>query len=280
MKAFAYYKLRYSQKILLAFFVVLLVVSINPAFAANKNSKVGVEQRDEKAELALMSMANFIAKASSFSMKIRSGYDAIQPNGQRIEFGEKRHIYIQRPNHLRVDTKRSDGKQANLTFDGKLLTIVAPNEKVFAQAEKQGSVDEIIVYLTRDFQIPLPLARLLITDFPKQIQNKITTIDYVESSTIFDVMTDHIAIRSTDVDMQMWITKNEQPLPRRIVLTYKNAPGEPQFWAELSEWSISSNIDNEVFNYTLPTGAEKVPLLTPVRSKGSIPAEKGESNES
>ncbi len=66
---------------------------------------------DPEAKAILMEMAEFIAKAPVFSMTLRSSYDAIQEDGQSIEFGEKRHILLQRPDRLRVETERSDGER-------------------------------------------------------------------------------------------------------------------------------------------------------------------------
>ena len=38
--------------------------------------------------------------------------------------------------------------------------------------------------------------------------------------------------------MQLWIARGKEPLPRRVVITYKNAPGQPQFRADLYDWKI------------------------------------------
>ena len=75
--------------------------------------------------------------------------------------------------------------------------------------------------------------------------------------------------------MQVWIAQGEQPLPRRVILTYKNAPGQPQFRADLSEWNLSPKVADNSFTFTPPAGAEQIPFLAPVRQKGSLPVTKG-----
>ncbi|MFY9942197.1 MAG: DUF2092 domain-containing protein, partial [Desulfobacterales bacterium] len=87
--------------------------------------------------------------------------------------------------------------------------------------------------------------------------------------------TDHLAVRSAEVDLQVWITQGDQPLPRRVVLTYKNAPGRPQFRADLSDWDLSPKLAADSFAFTPPAGAEQIPLLAPVRQQGSPPMQKG-----
>jgi len=230
---------------------------------------------DLEAKAILMKMAEFIAKEPAFSVTLRSGYDAIQEDGQYIEFGEKRHILLQRPDRLRVETERSDGERGLVLFDGKQITAFKADDNVYTRVEKPGTVDDALVYLVRDLQFTLPMARLLHTGFPQQIEKKVTAISYVEENTLFDVITDHLAIRSEDVDMQLWVAQGDQPLSRRVILTYKNAPGQPQFRGDFSEWSFAPKVAADSFTFTPPAGAELVPLLAPVRQKGSLPAQKG-----
>lgn len=221
-------------------------------------------------------MANVIAKAPAMSVTIRSGYDAIQEDGQRIEFGEKRRITLLRPDRIRVDVQRSDGDKGQILFDGKTITAFRAEDNVFARVEKNGTIDEILVFMVKDLQMTLPLARMFLTNFPQSLEKQVTSISYVEEDFLFDVPTDHVAARSAEVDLQVWITQGGQPLPRRVVITYKNAEGEPQFWAELSEWNLSPKIAGDTFSFTPPSGAERIPLLAPVRQKGSLPAQEGD----
>lgn len=256
--------------------LVVLIVGVTPAMAAAETPASDVVEQDPEAKEILMKMAGFLAEAPAFSMTLRSSYDAIQENGQSIEFGEQRRILLQRPDRLRVETQRSDGEQALLLFDGKQIIAFKADDNVYVRVEKTGTVDDALVYAVRDLQFILPMARLLHTGFPQQIEKRLTAISYVEENTLFDVVTDHLAIRSEDVDIQLWVTQGDQPLLRRIVLTYKNAPGQPQFRGEFSEWSFSPEINTDSFSFTPPADAEQVPLIARVRQKGSLPAQEGD----
>ena len=249
---------------------VILTLGVTPVLAEETTAELDLEAR-----AILMEMAEFIAKAPVFSMTLRSSYDAIQEDGQYIEFGEKRHILLQRPDRLRVESERSDGERGLVLFDGKKITGFKADDNVFAQVEKPGTVDDTLVYLVRDLQFTLPLARMLHSGFAQQLDKKITAISFVEEDFLFDVVTDHLAIRSEDVDMQLWVAQGDEPLPRRIVLTYKNAPGQPQFRGDFTEWSIAPKIAADSFTFTPPADAEQVPVIARVREKGSIPAQKG-----
>ncbi len=252
-----------------------LVIALTFGVTLVPAEEAPVEQ-DPEARAILMKMAEFIAKAPAFSMTLRSSYDAIQEDGQYIEFGEKRQILLQRPDRLRVEVERSDGEQALIVFDAKGVTVFKADDNVYTQVEKPGTVDEILVYLVRDLQFTLPMARLLHTGFAQQLDKKITAISYVEENSLFDVVTDHLAIRSEGVDMQLWVAQGDEPLPRRIVLTYMNAPGQPQFRGDFTEWSLSPKVAADSFTFTPPADAEKIPLIARARQKGSLPAQKGD----
>ncbi|MBV8173453.1 MAG: DUF2092 domain-containing protein, partial [Verrucomicrobia bacterium] len=63
------------------------------------------------------------------------------------------------------------------------------------------------------------------------------------------------------VDFQVWVAQGNQPLPRRIVITYKDEPGQPQFWAHLSNWNLAPVISDALFAFTPPNGADRVQFL-------------------
>jgi hypothetical protein len=71
--------------------------------------------------------------------------------------------------------------------------------------------------------------------------------------------------------MQLWIAKSPEPLPRRVVITYKNAPGEPQFRADLDEWSVPAQLDAAAFAFVPPANAEQIMYLAP-RPPKDVPA--------
>jgi len=115
---------------------VVLALVAAPTLAADNATDTAATQQDLEAGRILYEMANVIAKAPAMSVTIRSGYDAIQEDGQRIEFGEKRRITLQRPDRVRVEVQRSDGDKGQILFDGKTITVFRAADNVFARVEK------------------------------------------------------------------------------------------------------------------------------------------------
>ena len=73
----------------------------------------------------------------------------MQDSGQKIEFGETRQIVLRRPDHLRIDATKRDGSKSVFLFDGKDITVVHPQENVYATVAKPGSVDEAMTYFVQ-----------------------------------------------------------------------------------------------------------------------------------
>jgi len=221
-------------------------------------------QEPTEAKDLLLRMANYLAKAQKFTVAMTDNYDTFQASGQKIEFGEKRNITVSRPNGLRVDLEESNGEKHVFLYDGKDMTVFNPSQNVYAQAAKAGGIDEAVVYLLKDLHMRLPLAALLLSRFPAEIESRTQTLDYVEKTTIHGVPTHHLAGRTETVDYQVWIPEGTQPLPLRIVLTYKNAEGQPQFSAQFSDWNLSPTVSASEFSFTPPAGSRKIAFAAQV----------------
>ena len=244
----------------------ILIIMITFVFVAGS-------ARAAEEEKQLMDMAKKIAEAKQFSVSMHMGYDAVQESGQKIEFSEMRKVLVSRPNHMRVDAQLSDGKTKGLIFDGKIITLFDNDENVYSQTERPGDLDGAIRYAVAIMGVRFPLARMLVTTFPTELQKLSGDVDYVEQNTLGAVPTDHIADSTEGVDYQIWIAKDS--LPRRVKLTYKNKPGQPQFWAEFTDWNMKPKISSSNFTFTPPKGAEKIQSIVPAAGTKSVSKAKG-----
>jgi hypothetical protein len=71
----------------------------------------------------------------------------------------------------------------------------------------------------------------------------------------------HVAFRTSDRDIQVWIERGDRPLPVRLVITYIADEGTPQFWAQFLTWEIGVETPDELFTYVPPDGAERLDFL-------------------
>jgi hypothetical protein len=221
-------------------------------------AKQPVTESQRRAKELLAAMANHLAGLPSLSVSFRDGYDVVQSTGQKVEFGETRRITLARPNQLRVEEITSDGRRDLALFDGKNITVFDGDSNVYARTPQPGTVDDALVYFVRDLRMRMPLARLLSSRLPSEWPKRVTTVDYVESAEIDGLKTHHIAGRTDAVDFQYWIMDGPQPLPLRVVLTYVREPGQPQFWANFSDWSTSPQLTKSTFVFAPSADAKQI----------------------
>jgi hypothetical protein len=210
------------------------------------------------ARAILMRMADYLSQVPAFSVRIDSSYDVVQASGQKIEFGERRQLILSRPNRLRVDTERSDGHRTAAVFSGTELVLMDVSGNAYASAPQPGALDDSILHLVSDLRMRLPLAMLLMKRLPVEFERRVRSVDYVEKAVLFGTPAHHLAARGETVDMQVWVSDSAQPLPLRVVLTYKDEPGQPEFRAQFADWNVAPAISESTFRAQIPAGAQKV----------------------
>ncbi len=235
-------------------------VAAHPAPMASLPASQATVEPQGDARALLMRMADFLSKTPRFSVSIRNGYDVLQESGQKIEFGESRKLTVSRPDRLRAEVEQSDGDRNMILFDGATITAFDATQNVYAQTARSGGIDGMIIYFLKDLHMRLPLAMLLVSRLPDEFERRTQSVDYVEKTALYGTPAHHLAGRTDTVDYQIWVAEGSQPLPLRVVLTYKNAEGQPQFRAQLSDWNLAPEVTESMFAFTPPLGSEKIPF--------------------
>ena len=236
----------------------LLIALVVPRVASSE---------ENRAATRLEAMARFLAKSRRLGVTVDCAYDVVQDSGQKIEFGERRELTLRRPDRARIDVARRDGSRRGLLFDGTQLTAFDVDQKVYATVPKPGTVDAAFAYFTDDLNMRLPLRELFAADFPQELKRVVGTASLVGEETLAGVATDHVAFRDDTADVQLWIRRDGDPLPQRIVITYRLAVGMPQFAADFSGWNFEPAAPDSLFSFTPAAGAEQIPILAPEHGK-------------
>lgn len=203
-------------------------------------------------------MVDFISQSQRFSVTIDIGFDVVQDDGQKIEFGETRKILLDRPDHLRVEETKRNGSMSEIVFDGKTIMVYYAKDNVYATADRPGTLDDAVSYFVNDLGMRLPLSQLIDRQMAANLPSQIRSAAYVEQSSIAGVPCDQIALRGEDADMQLWVAQGDEPLPQHVVITYKRLDGRPQFWAQFADWNMKPKVSDKLFSVTPPEGAVKI----------------------
>jgi hypothetical protein len=226
----------------------------------------------------LRSMGELLAKTQRMSVTVRAAYDSVQKSGQKVEWNEVRTLTLSRPDRLRMEAEKSNGSRSLVVFDGKGISTFDEAAHVYAQVPQPGGVDETLVYFVRDLHMRLPLAVLFVSRVATELDRRVKSVEYVETTGILGGgLAHHLVGRTDTVNFQIWIAAGDQPLPQRIVLTYRNAPGQPEFRGQFSAWNLAPELADSLFTFTPPPDTKKIPFAAALPQFG--PAKPGASTK-
>ncbi len=247
-----------TLRIIFSLMFILLIV-VTPVRAQTPG--IDDSDIDQNAMAILKKSADFLSKTQRLSVTVDIGYDAVQDDGEKIEFGSVRNITIVRPNKARFDITERDGDKNGFIFDGNQIFVFSGGQNVYASAQKTGTIDEAFDYFTNQLDMALPPSQLFDSNFLAELNELITSLRIVDEQTIAGVLCDHLAGTTENVDLQLWIAKGDKPLPERYYIIYKQREGEPQFRAQFSNWNLSPKVSDSLFAFTPPKGIEKIPFV-------------------
>jgi hypothetical protein len=217
-----------------------------------------IEFMTQDAAQSVMRAAQFLGDQTRFRVTAEISYDVVQNDGRLLEFGARREITINRPNHVHMKITRRDGETRALYFDGSTISIDLAEHQAYVRESRPGTLYAALEHLANDLGIPVPLANLLSENFAAPLERRIAAGYYVGPAILDGRRCEHLAFRLPDVDVQLWIEEGERPLAARIVITHKLAPGNPQFRATLKDWDLGLETPEALFQFEPPEGSEKL----------------------
>ncbi len=245
-----------------------------------RRARIEVMTRD--AIGSLQRAGDFLAAQKSFRVEADLSFDVMQSNGYMLEFGGTREITLRRPDRLRLEASRRDGKSSVLYFDGKTISVDLPGHQAFVREEYSGTVYAAIDRLVDELGVPAPLEDLLSENFASAVVDRIESGFYVGPAEIEGRPSEHLAFRLRDVDVQLWIEEGERPLIRRIMIIYRRAKGRPQFRATLRHWDLSPKTSESLFRFRPKPESERLrvgSVAVPERINGQPGNTGGEESE-
>ncbi len=175
---------------------------------------------EAEATQLLRRSTDYLAAMKQFRIDTDATIEAVLPGGQKLQYGQRVAITVQRPNRLRAERI---GELINQTFyyDGKALSVNLPDLKYYAMADAPATLETMLDFARDKLQIIAPGADLIYKDAFERLTQGLTSAFVVGKSVVGGVRCDHIAFRNAEVDWQIWIEEGAKPLPRKFVVTSK-----------------------------------------------------------
>ena len=217
---------------------------------------------DEDADRILREMGDYLRTASEYTFRADIAYDEIVDD-QMILFGGVAEIALQRgPDRLNVELD-SDVLRRRLVFDGKTIAMHNISRNLYAVTEVPS---EIGLALDRFFEVfgsSVPVADFVYPDPYRTLSENVETGYVVGEHPVNGIRCHHLAFTQETIDWQIWVEAGPRPVPRKLVITYREEPGSPQYIVELSEWNFEPRLSEHYFTFRPPDGANEIEFLPP-----------------
>jgi hypothetical protein len=212
---------------------------------------------EARAEQELKKMGEFLAGLPHFALEAEETFDEL-PDGQlRRQLTNVRRVAVERPNHLAADATGDTLSRASW-YDGRTVTVLDKEHNVYATIEAPGTIDATFDKLTDEYGVVLPLVDLLYSDPYAVLMAGVTYGRYLGLHQAAGVACHHLAFSQDTIEWQIWIDAGEKPLPRKLVITYVQEPGEPQYSAVIRRWNLDAKVPDGLFTFEVPEGAQKI----------------------
>jgi len=212
---------------------------------------------DPEADTVLHRLSDHNKQVKAAIFRLTDTIDDVQADGRKLQFAHVRELTAVRPDKLKVETT-GDVTSRTLWKDGKTLTVLERDKNVYAQIPDPGTIDEAIDVLQEKYNMSLPASDLLSADVYKTMTEGCQAINYVGLGYVGEEKCHHLAFTRDNIDWQMWISVGDKPSARKMVITYKRLPGQPQYTLQLLKVEDSAKINDAVFACQIPKGAEKI----------------------
>jgi hypothetical protein len=253
--------------------IALLVgVTVPTAHAANQ-AKPTIS---EEASAALLRMGQTL-RAEQFSFQARTIRVYSEANGEPLHVVHTMKVTVRRPNRLLAEVTGDDGSN-KLAFDGKTLTIYSAQDKKYAtlSVPEGTTIDGMLKEAIGRYGIDFPLADFLSEAPNKAFLSGVTSGRVVNTVTIDGAPHDHLFFsQPPGIELELWLPKTDQAPPRRLIVTYRFLPGQPNLITEFSDWNFNIHPTDAEFVFQPPADAVQVALKPPVPSPATASKAKG-----
>jgi hypothetical protein len=210
-----------------------------------------------EADDALRRMGQLLSETESFRFDAHITQDLPLSAGLKMQMYQHRSVIVSRPGKICV-VSDGDMDMNTASFNNGALTIFDPLRGVYTKIEGPKDIDGILDHLALERGFVLPLADLLVSDPYASATERVNLGLYLGEHRVREHTCHHLAFRQEGIDWQIWIDAGETPVPRKLLITFTDLAGQPQWTAELDSWDLSPELAEGVFDYEPPANAVEV----------------------
>jgi hypothetical protein len=212
---------------------------------------------DPRADALVRQMSAHLARASAFALEAEELYDEVPEHSPRRQLANVRHVALRRPDRLAGDAS-GDAVNRSFWYDGQSFAALDKEQHVWASGQVPPTIDEALDWVFEQTGTVVPLADFLYADPYQRLMPSVQRGVYLGVHDVAGVPSHHLAFEQATIDWQLWIDAGPEPLPRKLVITYKAEDEVPQYTVTLRKWNLAATLPDALFMFMPPPGATRV----------------------
>ena len=215
---------------------------------------------DPRADELVRQMSERLARAGAFALEAEEVYDEVPDQSPRRQLTNLRRVAMRRPDRLAGDTS-GDAMNRTFWYDGKVFSALDKEQNVWASGAVPPTVDKALDWVFDQTGTVIPLGDFLYADVYARLMGDVQRGVYLGIHEAAGVPCHHLSFEQATIDWQIWIDAGREPLPRKLVITYKTEDEVPQYSVTIRKWNLQAKLPDALFVFSPPEGATKVEVV-------------------
>jgi hypothetical protein len=215
---------------------------------------------DPRADQFVRQMSERLARAGAFALEAEEVYDDVPDQGPRRQLTNLRRVAMRRPDRLVGDTS-GDAMNRTFWYDGKVFSALDKEQNVWASGAVPPTVDKALDWVFEQTSTVIPLGDFLYADVYSRLMSDVQRGVYLGIHEAAGVPCHHLSFEQATIDWQIWIDAGREPLPRKLVITYKTEDEVPQYAVTIRKWNLQATLPDALFAFSPPEGAARVEVV-------------------
>ena len=212
---------------------------------------------DPRADALVRQMSDRLARVDAVALEAEEVYDEVPEQSPRQQLTNLRRVAMRRPDRLAGDAT-GDVLNRSFWYDGKMFAALDREQQVWASGAVPPTVDQALDWVFEQTGTVVPLADFLYADSYARLMADVQRGVYLGIHEAAGVPCHHLSFEQATIDWQLWIDAGADPLPRKLVITYKTEDEVPQYSVTIRKWNVGAKLPDELFRFTPPDGATRV----------------------
>lgn len=215
---------------------------------------------DPRADELMRQMSERLARVAEFALEAEEVYDEVPEQSPRRQLTNRRYVAMRRPDRL-VGDATGDALNRSFWYDGNMFAALDKEQHVWTSGAVPPTVDRALDWVFEQTGTVVPLADFLYTDSYARLMEDVQRGVYLGIHEAAGVACHHLSFEQATIDWQIWIDAGTEPLPRKLVITYKSEDEVPQYSVTIRKWNVQAKLPDALFRFTPPDGATRVEVV-------------------